>query len=62
MKRYFLIAVFLASFFSFAFAQNDSKLPQSDPAFNGKIDATRDSSKPIGHSPRRRTPERQMWS
>jgi arylsulfatase A-like enzyme len=46
MKRYFLIGLFLASFFSFAFAQNESKLPQADPAFNGKIDATRDSSKP----------------
>ena len=45
MTRHFFFTLFLLSFVSFAFAQNDSKLPRPDPAFNGKIDK-RDSSKP----------------
>ena len=46
MKRYFLIVLFLALFFSFGFAGDDSNLPKPDPVFNGKVNVTRDASKP----------------
>ena len=50
MKRHFLIALFLSIFFAFAFslafADDENKLPKPDPAFNGKIGASRDDSKP----------------
>ena len=46
MKRYFLVVLFLAIFFSFGFAGDDSNLPRPDPAFNGKISVTRQDSKP----------------
>ncbi|MGA3350975.1 MAG: arylsulfatase [Candidatus Sulfotelmatobacter sp.] len=46
MKRYFLIGLFLASFLSYGFAQSNNQLPKPDPAFNGKIGASRDDSKP----------------
>jgi arylsulfatase A-like enzyme len=46
MKRYFLTVLFLAGSFSIAFAGDDNKLPQPDPAFNGKIGAAREDSKP----------------
>jgi len=50
MKRNLLTALFLASFISSAFssalAADDSKLPKPDSAFNGKVSASRDASKP----------------
>jgi arylsulfatase len=45
MKRHFLTSFVLISFFSFAAAQSDNKLPKPDPSFNGTIDR-RDTSKP----------------
>jgi Sulfatase len=46
MKFRCLTALFLASFVSLGYAQIGSKLPQPEPAFNGKISPTRDDSKP----------------
>jgi arylsulfatase A-like enzyme len=46
MKRYFLILSILAGVFTPGFAADGGQLPKPDPAFNGKIEATRDASKP----------------
>ena len=46
MKRYSLTALFLTAFCSFGLGQNDNKLPKPDPAFNGKIGAAREDSRP----------------
>jgi len=46
MKRCFLIVLFFTIFFSFGFAADDSGLPKPDPAFNGKVNITREASKP----------------
>jgi arylsulfatase A-like enzyme len=46
MTRLFLTALFLATYFCSAVSQDDAKLPKPDSAFHGKVDASRDASKP----------------
>jgi arylsulfatase A-like enzyme len=46
MKRYLLTVLFLSSFLTSGYTQDANKLPQSDPAFKGKVSITREDSKP----------------
>jgi arylsulfatase A-like enzyme len=46
MRRYILPVLFLSSFLTSGYTQAANKLPQSDPAFNGKVSVTREDSKP----------------
>ncbi len=46
MKRVFLSALLIVGIVTFAVAQDRSKLPQPDPAFNGKVSPAREGSKP----------------